>query len=400
MIVRILAGLITSKAIAAYVGPAGMGLVGNLRNFLSSVEIFSTLGLQNGVIKYTAEHAREEEKLYKVFTTVFLTLLVVCIILSATLIIFSDTFSNWIFSNTEFKWIIKAVAYSLPWYASSFILISILSGLGNYKQVIGINITGNLLGVALSVFMMWKYNTDGALLGLIFYQAFLFIGSGYLVVRKFKFRILDVKNYDFSVLRNLSSYSVMTIVPALLLPVVYIEIRNSLFDGYGIESAGFYEAMMRISSFYMMFATTMMTLYFFPKLSAAEDGYVTRKVILNYYKTMLPLFAICLTILYFLRSYAVLFILKEDFMPVTQLFLWQLLGDFFKIGSMILGYQFFAKKLTVGFIISEVISFTLLYFSSIFLIGKYGTEGAVMAHAITFFMLWVALIVYFRKIVF
>ena len=49
-------GLITSKILALFVGPTGMALVGNLRNFLASVETISTLGFQNGIVKYIAEN--------------------------------------------------------------------------------------------------------------------------------------------------------------------------------------------------------------------------------------------------------------------------------------------------------------------------------------------------------
>ena len=48
---------------------------------------------------------------------------------------------------------------------------------------------------------------------------------------------------------------------------------------------------------------------------------------------------------------------------------------------LILGFQFFAKKLTVAFIISELFSLCVLYFSSIYLIQFFGIQGIVMAQA-------------------
>ena len=97
-----------------------------------------------------------------------------------------------------------------------------------------------------------------------------------------------------------------------------------------------------------------------------------------------------------------LFLLKtvlftKEFMPVSELFVWQLIGDFFKALSLILGYQFFAKKLTKAFIITEILSLTILWFSSTYLLSIYGIEGIVIAHAFTFFMYFVVLGIYFRK---
>jgi PST family polysaccharide transporter len=47
-------GLITSKVIAVFVGSSGLALVGNFRNFVGSFETISTLGFQNGIIKYVS----------------------------------------------------------------------------------------------------------------------------------------------------------------------------------------------------------------------------------------------------------------------------------------------------------------------------------------------------------
>jgi PST family polysaccharide transporter len=47
ILVRIITGFISSKAIAYFVGPSGMALMGNLRNFTSTIENIGILGLQN-----------------------------------------------------------------------------------------------------------------------------------------------------------------------------------------------------------------------------------------------------------------------------------------------------------------------------------------------------------------
>ena len=72
VIFKIGIGLITSKLLAIYIGPSGMALVGNFRNFLNSIESFSTLGFQNGIIKYTAESKKDEFELKKIVATVFI----------------------------------------------------------------------------------------------------------------------------------------------------------------------------------------------------------------------------------------------------------------------------------------------------------------------------------------
>lgn len=399
VVVRILGGLFVAKAIAAYVGAAGLAVVENMRKFLTPVESFATLGMQNGIIKYVAENEKDEKKLYSVLSTVFLSIFGIVLLFTALLLVFSGYCSEWIFRDSDqYAWVFKVLAFSLPWYAGSLIFIAILNGFGDYKKVIRLNISGNIIGVILSVFLMWKFQTDGALLGLILFQAVYFLFTFYTIWQRFNgFPFLSFKYFDTTILKGLLSYSFMSLFSAILLPIVIISINNKLIDNFSFETAGQWSAMNRLSGFYMMFANTMLTVYFLPKLSVANGINETKQVFSSYYKSILPLFAIGLSGLYFLREFVVLFIFKEEFLPMTELFFWQLLGDFFKVGSLILGYQFFAKKLTKAFIITEVISSVILLSSSIFFMAEYGAKGAVMGHAFTYFIYWIVLAVYFRK---
>ena len=53
-------GLITSKILAIFIGPSGMALAGNFKNFMTSIESIATLGFQNGIVKYIVEHKHDE----------------------------------------------------------------------------------------------------------------------------------------------------------------------------------------------------------------------------------------------------------------------------------------------------------------------------------------------------
>lgn len=402
VLVRIAGGLIVSKIIAKYMGPGGMAVVGNLRTFLNSLEGIVTMGVQNGIIKYTAENEKDEQKLYGILSTVFISLFTVILIVSFLLFAFSGFWSQWVFEKLgwhgEYAWIFYVLAFSLPWYAGSLIFMAVLTGLGNYKQVILLNIVGNIIGTVMSAFLIWKYATDGALLGLILFQSVFFLFSFYIVCRRFpKLAFLRWKYFDYRQLRNFSSYSLMTLVTSFTGPYVIMSIRNKLAEDLGAGVAGFWESINRISSFYLLFAVTMLTVYFFPKLSAAKTSKDTKSVFSSYYKTIVPLFALGLVIVYFLRDIIVRLLFTEEFLPMENLFYWQLIGDFFKVCSLIFGYEFFAKKLTKAYIVTEIMSFVILYCSSFILIEKYGGEGAVVAHALTYFIYLAVLIVYFRK---
>ena len=97
VILKIFSGLITSKLLAIFVGPSGMAIIGNLRNFVSSLEGVSTLGFQNGIEKYVSDNKDDKQDLNKVITTVFVTLIAIAILLSLLLFLSANYFNSIIF---------------------------------------------------------------------------------------------------------------------------------------------------------------------------------------------------------------------------------------------------------------------------------------------------------------
>ena len=402
VILKIGIGLVTSKLLAVFVGPSGMALVGNLRNFLTSLESISTLGFQNGIIKYTAENGKNENQLKKIIATVFICLLCIAVILSCILYFFATFWNKEIFGNNfDYTIVFKALALGLPWYAISVLMLAVINGLGQFKKVIWINIIGNAIGLLVSIAMILEYKTLGALLSLVISPGLMFLVTFYILNKKINFfETIRLHQFDFQIIKNLSSYSLMALVSSVLGPLVFLAIRKNVIEIVGLEEAGFWETITRISTYYMLFVTTILSVYFLPKLAVAKNNLETKKVFWRFYKTILPVFIIGITVIYLLRFFIVNLLFTNAFLPVTTLFFWQLTGDVLKVASLILGYQFFAKKLTLAFIISELFSLAVLYFSSLYFINEFGIQGIVMAQAFRNFIYLLVLSVYFRKSLF
>lgn len=402
ILIKILIGFITSKIIAIFVGPSGMALVGNLRNFLTSTEAFATLGFENGVVKYVAEHKKDDDKLKQTLSTIFISVLVVCVLLSLVLFFFSEYFNQSVFGKQySYVFIFKALAVGLPFYIGNVFLIATINGLGEFKKVIYINIIGNCIGLFVSAVLIWQLKTEGALLAIITTPSLLFLVSFLSINKEIKFfKAVNRKFYKLLFLKDLSSYSLMALVSAVFGPMVFLAIRKNIIATIGIDQAGFWEAITRISSYNFLFITSLIGIYFLPKLAVAKGHQETKSLFWEYYKGILPLFVVAMMVLYLLRDFVVQILFTKEFMPVSKLFFWQLIGDTFKAASFILGYQFYAKKLTKAFIFFELFSLTILYFSSIYFVSIYAIEGVVMAHALTYSIYFAVLSMYFRKSLF
>lgn len=401
LLVRIFTGLLSSKAIAYFIGPSGMALMGNFRNFSTTLEAVGILGFQNGIVKTVAENHEDRGKVYSLLTTVFYTLLFSSLLVSFSVLMGSNYFLNSILNGNErYLLALQILACSIPFSILHLFFISVINGLSLYKNVISISIFSYVAGLLISVFLMWKFSVLGAMISISVVSFLLFCFSGFYFLKQFSIQeILNVKHFNFNFIKNVLTLASMALFSSILTPIVYIFIRKLIIASQSIEAAGYYEAMSRISSFYMMFISTLVSLYYLPELSKTVSLQENKSLVRQFYKTIFPVFSIGLIVIYFLKDIVILVLFTKDFSAVSNLFFWQLLGDFFRAAALILAIQFFAKKLVRPYFITEIISFIILIISSYLGVQYFGAEGAVMAYAVTYFLYFVVMGIYFRKIV-
>lgn len=397
ILLKLIFGFITSKALALFVGANGMAYVGNFRAFLNVLENFSLLGIQNAVVKYVSEYQQDKLKLKSVLATFGILLLTSSITISFFLILGADYLSKQIFNHSEiYSYVFYSIPVVFPLYVFSTFCISVVNGFQEYKNVIYIQIISSGFALIFSVFFIYYYSTIGALVSLIFAPIFVFFVSLFYLKKHIRFwDVLSVEFFDFKVVKNLSEYVLMALVSGVIGSFVMLEIRTDIVAITGLQQAGIYEGLQRISSYYLLFISSIMAIYFYPKL--AETNSNSKEIILHYLRTIIPLFTIGLVIIYFLRKLIIQVLFSSEFETMESLFLWQLIGDVLKATSLIFGTLLIAKKQTKVFIITEIISLCIMYFSSNFMLHSIGINGIVMAHTITYFMYLLVLVIYFRK---
>ena len=398
ILLKLVFGFITSKALAIFVGANGMAYIGNFRAFLNVVENFSLLGIQNAIVKYVSEYQNDKLKLKSVLATFGLLLLTSSIVISLVLIFGANYLSKQIFHHSEiYSFVFYVLAILFPLYVFSTFCISVVNGFQQYKKVIYIQIISSSIALVFSVFLIYYYETSGALISLVLAPVFVFFVSLFHLRNMISFSdVFSIKSFDFSVVKNLSEYVLMALVSGVIGSFVLLEIRTDVIEITGLKNAGIYEGLQRISSYYLLFISSIMAIYFYPKL--AETNSNTKEIVFNYLKTIIPLFAIGLAIIYLLRQFIIQVLFSAEFETMESLFLWQLVGDLLKATSLIFGTILIAKKLTKVFIITEIVSLFILYYSSNWMLHAIGIIGIVMAHTFTYFMYLLVLVIYFRKI--
>ena len=193
----------------------------------------------------------------------------------------------------------------------------------------------------------------------------------------------------------------MAVVTGIAFPLVMIAVRNYIIDTQGMRDAGYCEAMNRISSYYLMFINSIMALYFLPRFAEINNKKEFRKEVFSFYKTIIPFLLGGLVFMYVLRSLIIRIVFTDEFAPVENLFLWQLFGDFLKVLSMVIAYQFLAKKMFWHYILTEAFLVVILYATSIYFIDVYDSvKGAVIAHFVSYVMYYAIILLIFGSSLF
>lgn len=393
LLIRLFTGVINAKMIAVFVGPAGMAFLGNFRNFSASLEAITTMGFNQGVVKYVAENKNDKQKLAKATSTIFIFMLGVVLLVAIALLIFRGYLNRYVFGGGfSFEFLFVVLVFAFPLQVLNGFFLAVINGLERYRTVIQVNIIGNVLGFLLTIVCLYFWQLNGALLALIIAPALTGICSYGWVRRGL---VVELQYWDSSFLKSLFSYSAMAVFSAVLSPLTFFYIRTHLMKTQGVLEAGYWEALLRISGFYMLFVITFVSVYFLPKLSIADSSKSIRKLIVEYLTRVLPLFALGLVLFYFLRSWLIELLLDRSFLPLIDMIQWQLIGDFLKAFSMIYGILFYAKKLVIPFMITEALSYVVFYVSSLFLTESYGVVGVPMAHCITYLLYSATLLLYF-----
>lgn len=388
IITKIIAGILTSKAIAVFIGVEGMALIGNIRNFLSAIQSVSILGFYNGVVKTIAKFRNDSLKLSETLSTSYYLGFFSTIIVSLICYYNAQFINDVLFSsNYSYAYIIKILALALPFYGLNMMSFAIMNGFSNYRMLLIINIIGQILGLLVTLLLIYLHHIDGAMIAAVVAPSLIFLITLVGIVnRRSLMSYIRVDRINLDILASFGPYAAMALVSAIALPMISICIRNYIISEVGITEAGYWEAMNRISNYYLMFITSIITLYIVPRFSEIETKTEFRKEVFGFYKSVMPMFGLALVLLYILKPYVVLLIFDRNFQPVEDLFLWQLLGDFVKVLSIVIAYQFLAKKMFAHFIIIEVFLVIVLYFSSVYLIDEFGVKGAVIGHFVSYVM--------------
>jgi len=383
-LIKILSGFIITKVIAIYIGPSGLAIIGQLQNFIMLVKTVAGDFLKTAITKYTAEYENDENKKYDLWSSSFKLAFVLNFVVLVGLIYFSNDLSYYLFHTLEYAFVFKILAISLPFFVSNTILLAILNGQKQIKQYIFLNIVLSIVSLFIVVVLSVLYEVEGALVAYVVSQAIVFFIT-LIYLRKETW--LKLKLFLFSVrkenIKKLLGFAIITLSAVLASNTSMIYIRNYISDTYSMSDAGYWQGVWLLSQVALSLITTSLATYFLPTLSVLTNKKALNKELTNAIYIIIPIAIVISLSMYFLREYIIIVLYSDQFMPMSQLFLWQMVGNVIKVLGWLFGYVLVAKAMVKYTVTTEILFAVIFIVSSIYFMRLYGLVGVTYAYAMS-----------------
>ena len=387
--VKVASALVLNKILAVYVGPAGYAVIGQFQNAVSIVVSLAGGVVATGVTKATAQHFDDEAKQHAVWQTAIRFSLGASIVAAIVLLLMGESLAQWLLHRADMSNVFVWLALTLPAMAANNLLLAIVNG----KKEVGIYVVANIIGSLISLLVVgllaFNYGLYGTLVAFTINPAVVLLTTAAIVARRKWFKAEFLWGpMNRPAIKELSGFGLMGLTSALTVPITFMLIRDHLANTLGLTAAGYWQASWKISEIYLMLVTTTLSVYYLPRLAEIKTTSELKSEIIKVYRFVMPVVIVGALSIYLSRDFIIKTLFTTDFLPMRELFLWQLAGDVIKIGSWILAYIMLGRAMVKIFVITEIlfsISFVLL---SWLLVNVFGLVGMPMAYAANYLLYW------------
>lgn len=367
-----------------------MAYVGQFQNSIAILAMFSTCAITMGVVKYLSGYKNDPVKQQQVITTA-ISIILLCSFAVSLFVIPASTFlSKVAFHTTDFWLVYLLYGIFVTIIALNALFAAVLNGFKEIRNLTIVNIIGSLTGILFTVSFAYTLGVKGVLIASNF-TALIVLLINIFFIRKIKGISWkpNFKQWDTPMVKLLFAFTLMGVVSGFAAPAMQLLVRDRIINKFSLIDAGCWQAVTRISDYYLAFITTVLGVYYLPRLSEINTKAELRKEIIKGYKIILPVVGILAFLIWLCKVWVVHILFSADFLPMLPLFKYQLLGDFLKIGSWLLGFIMISKALTKTFIVTEILFSVSFVILSYLLMDRFGVIGTTYAFCINYALYWI-----------
>lgn len=395
-IIQVISGFIVTKVIAVYVGPAGLAIIGQLQNFINLVLLASGDFFKTAITKYTAQFQDDETKKHEIWSTAIKIAGILYIVVFVSLFFFSNEISAYLLSSSQYGYVLKILAFSIPFFVLNGLLLAILNGQRQIKQYITLSISLSIVSLVLVAILSIFYALEGALVAYVINQSVVLLVTLF-YLRKESW--LKLKSFSYKLkqenMKKILGFGAISFTAVIASNSSMLYIRDYISTTISPESAGHWQAIWILSTVSLSLITTSLVTYLLPTLSSIKEKHLMSSELKKAVYLILPIASAISLSMYLLRDFIIEILYTKEFLPMGELFLWQMIGNVIKACAWLFGYLFVAKAMVRYCVSTEIIFALLMIGLSIYFVDAYGLIGVTYAYTLnTFLYLITGVIIY------
>ena len=384
-ILRMVSSLVIAKSVAIYGGPTGLAMLGQIQSLLGIANGIVSAPLGNGLVHYTARQIGDPNSCAPWWKASFKISIINTTLIASVLLIYSTELSILLFKTDEYRIIIVALGFAVPFAALNSLISSVINGQLRYERYILLGIKAAILSTCFVLYFIAFHKVVGAL----FSVAVSMVVSSLIMLygerneawldRKFW---LGKTNYIF--IKDIAKFAALATITSILLPLSIFYIRGIIINSFGWEQAGYWQAINKISDIYVSLITISFGTYYIPSLSSMGNKKDRIKEIRQNLQLIIPITIFFSIIVYCFGGKILTLLYDEKFSEVGELLLFQVVGDVFRVMSWFFSCPLISYDKANLLILAEFI-FSITFVSlSVLAISKFGLHGAPIAYALSY----------------
>lgn len=356
---NIIIQIIRSKFVAIFLGPAGMGIMGLLMTTVSLISSATNFGLATSAVRDISESAGtgKEDKI-KEIVSIFRKLVWFTGLLGMILtIVLSPLLSKLTFGNYKYTLPFVGVSVTLLLGQLSMGQMVLLQGLRKIKWLAKANLYSSTFSLIISLPLYYFFGTQGIVPAIVVSAIIVFVVQLYFAKKLDISPAVTTYKTAFKNGKSMLRLGFMLSLSGFLSIVASYVIRILISNRGGVEQVGFYNAGFTIINSYIGMVFAAMATDYYPRLAAIHRDSKKANQLINEQAeiAVIILAPLIIAFLVFINFFIIL-LYSHQFLAVTAMVHWAVLGMFFKAVSWAVGYLVLAKGDSKAFFWNELIA--------------------------------------------
>ncbi|WP_114781443.1 MATE family efflux transporter [Botryobacter ruber] len=386
---------------AAFYGPNGITLYSHFQNLIAIITTVPDGGINIGTIRFLATED-PRALAYRQYFWAGMVLNLLCILVAIGIILgfpgyYLEVFFETIGAGNTWWWVAGFALVSTLLTYTLFLLAVLLSRRVLKWHVAGTGVS-SLGGLAAVFFLGGKLSVGAVLLFVLAGQSLAFFFLVPVLLYQGMIPAFKSLSIPRAIYKDIGKYILMALSAVVCLKLTNFFIRDFIISRFGLYDTGLWQAVVKVSENYSLVYNAVLGMLYFPRIAAlVNEEESLQKYVRNTFYLVFPGLAVALLLVYLLREWVLLLLFNKDFVVAQYLFDYQLLGDFFRMWSIVLTNLIVVKanvKLYIGWQITSAV----FYIGLVFLLTEpFGLEGITIAHALRYAAVLAFSMIYYHK---